>query len=121
RALELANSLGARRYQAIVLTVLAEASLSLGRTAEAHERNEQALKFARETGMRFMGPFILALKARMEGDPIERDEYRAEGQGLLDQGGVGHSPIGYHRLGIEDTLARGELGKTREERESGAH
>jgi hypothetical protein len=89
-------------------------SLSLGRTAEAHDRNEQALLFARETGMRFMGPYILALKARMESDPIKRDEYRAEGQALLDQGGFGHSPIGYHRLGIEDTLARGEWERTRE-------
>jgi len=113
RALTLASSLGARRYQGILLTVLAEVSLSLGRTAEAHDRNEQALLFARETGMRFMGPYILALKARMESDPIKRDEYRAEGQGLLDQGGVGHSPIGYHRLGIEDTLARGEWEKAR--------
>ena len=64
RALALATSLGARRYQAVLLTVLGEVSLSFGRTAEAHDRNEQALLFARETGMRFIGPFILALKAR---------------------------------------------------------
>ena len=49
----------------------------------------------------------------MEGDPIKREEYRTEGQWLLEQGGVGHSPIGYHRLGIEDTLARGEWERTR--------
>ena len=113
RALALANSLGARRYQAILLTVLGEVSLTLGRTAEAHERNEQALVFARETGLRFMGPYIFALKALMESDPIKREAYRTEGQGLLEQGGVGHSPIGYHRLGIEDTLARGEWERTR--------
>ena len=63
--------------------------------------------------MRFFGPYILALKALMEGDPIKREEYRTEGQGLIDQGGVGHSPIGYHRLGIEDTLTRGEWERTR--------
>jgi len=113
RALALANGLGARRYHAILLTVLGEVSLALGRTAEAHDRNEQALLFARETGMRFFGPYILALKALMEGDPIKREEYRTEGQGLIDQGGVGHSPIGYHRLGIEDTLTRGEWERTR--------
>ena len=113
RALALATSLGARRYQAILLTVLGEVSLSLGRTAEAHDRNEQALLFARETGMRFIGPFILALKARMESDPVKREQYRSEGQRLIDQGGVGHSPIAYHRLGIEDTLARGEWERTR--------
>jgi class 3 adenylate cyclase/tetratricopeptide (TPR) repeat protein len=113
RALPIATSLGARRYQAILLTILAEVSLSLGRSTEAHDRNEQALTFARETGMRFMGPYILALKARMESDPGKREEYRAEGQHLIDQGGVGHSPIGYHRLGIEDTLSRGEWERTR--------
>ncbi len=113
RALVLATSLGARRYQAVLLTVLGEVSLSFGRTAEAHDRNEQALLFARETGMRFIGPFILALKARMESDPVKREQYRSEGQRLIDQGGVGHSPIAYHRLGIEDTLSRGEWERTR--------
>jgi tetratricopeptide (TPR) repeat protein len=88
RALALANRLGARRYQAILLTVLGEVSLSLGRKGEAHDRNDQALRCARETGMRFFGPYILALKALMEGNPVKREEYRTEGQGLIDQGGA---------------------------------
>jgi tetratricopeptide (TPR) repeat protein len=113
RALLLAESLGAKRYQGILLTVLAEALFALGRPAEAHERNEQALALARATGMRFWGPFVLGMKARMHDDPREREKYRAEAETLLAEGSIGHSPIGYHRVGIEDSLARGEWERTR--------
>ena len=112
-ALEQATSLGARRYQVVLLTVLAQTLFETGRAAEAHERNEEALVLANETGTRFGGPFIFALKARMEDDPRERERCRAEAETFLDEGGVGHSPIGYHRIGIDDTLARGEWVRAR--------
>ena len=44
----------------------------------------------------------------MQDDPRERERYRREAEVLIVQGGVGHSPIGYRRHGIEDALARGE-------------
>ena len=49
----------------------------------------------------------------MHDDLREREKHRAEAEALLAEGSIGHSPIGYHRVGIEDTLARGEWEKTR--------
>ena len=112
-ALAQAKSLGARRYQVILLTVLAETLFSTGCAAEAHERNEEGFVLAHETDMRFGGPFIYALKARMQDDPGERERARAEAEAFLAEGAVGHSPIGYHRIGIDDTLARGEWERMR--------
>jgi tetratricopeptide (TPR) repeat protein len=112
-ALAQARSIGARRYQVILLTVLAETLFATGSAAEAHERNEEAFVLAHETGVRFGGPFIYALKARMQDDPGERERARAEAEALLAGGAVGHSPIGYHRIGIDDTLARGEWERMR--------
>ena len=52
-ALAQAASLGARRYQVVLLTVLAETLFATGRAAEAHERNEEAFVLAHETGIAF--------------------------------------------------------------------
>jgi tetratricopeptide (TPR) repeat protein len=108
RALALAEALGARRYQALLLASLAESLLATGNPAEAGVRNERALALARETGMRFCGPYVLALRTRMQDDPHERARSRAEAEALIAEGGVGHGPIGYHRVCIDDALARGE-------------
>jgi hypothetical protein len=106
-------NLGARRYQVVLLTVLGETLFATGRAAEAHERNEEAFVLAHETGMRFGGPFIFALRARMQDDSAERERARARAEAFLEEGGVGHSPIGYHRIGIDDTLVRGEWERAR--------
>ena len=112
-ALVLATNLGARRFQAIIATGLSEALFARGRTDEARQRNEQALAYGRESGNRFFGPVILSFEARMQDDPTERERCRAEAEALLADGGIGHSPIAYHRIGIEDALARGEWERMR--------
>ena len=108
RGLALAEAIGARRYQSTILLAMAEAALGLGRTGEAHERVERALALARETGMRFCGPLVLGLKARISDDARDREHCRAEAETLLAQGCVGHNSIGYYRYAIEDALARCE-------------
>jgi tetratricopeptide (TPR) repeat protein len=108
RGLALAEAIGARRYQSTILFALADAALGLGRWDEAHERVERALALARETGMRFCGPLILGLNARLHDDARAREQCRAEAEALLAQGCVGHNPIGYYRYAIEDAIARGE-------------
>ena len=72
RARSLAVTIGARRYQGILLLAMAECSLGSGRRDEALERIDQALAVSRETGMRFCGPMILAIKARLHDDADER-------------------------------------------------
>ncbi len=113
RSLALAETLGARRYQALLLCVLAETRFMQGDLEGAHERNARALVLARETGMAFCGPLVLALAARMLEAGPERERCRDEVLAMLRQGALGHSQIGFHRLGIDDALARGEWGRAR--------
>ena len=108
RGLVLAEAIGARRYEATLLTVLSEIEFAMGRTDEARERIERALALFRDTGMRFWGPMALGIRARMQDDERERERDRAEAEAILAQGCASHNHIGYHRRGIDDTLARGE-------------
>ena len=106
--LALAEAIGARRYQLTLRLAMAEVAFATERVDEAREHVERALALSRETGMRFCGPLLLGLKARLHDDARDRERCRAEAEALLAQGCVGHNPIGYHRYGIEDALARGE-------------
>src|SRR4029453_6125674 len=96
QALALAEALGGRRYQALLLCLIAEARFQRGDVVGARERNRRALALARDTGMRFCGPLILGLDAKMQESGPERDRLRDEAEALITVGGVGHSPIGYH-------------------------
>jgi tetratricopeptide (TPR) repeat protein len=108
RGLALADAIGAKRYVAMVLAEHAEALLALGRADEARSEVERGLALFRETGMRFWGPMALGLRARMQDDPRARERDREEAETLLAQGSASHNHIGYHRIGIDDALARGE-------------
>lgn len=114
RGLALAEAIGARRYQTTILLAMAEAAFAHGRSDEAHERIERALALSRETGMRFCGPLLLGLKARLQDDAREREQCCIEAEALLAKGCVGHNAIGYYRYGIEDALARGEWSRVLE-------
>ncbi len=108
RALALAEAIGARRYQGALLTELAEVELAQGHADAARAWIGHALSLFQESGMRFWGPMALALSARLHDDVRERERARAEAEAVLAQGCASHNHIGYHRIGIEDALARGE-------------
>jgi hypothetical protein len=59
-------------------------------------------------GMGFWGPTALGLRARMQDDERERKRDRAEAEAILAQGCLSHNHVGYHRFGLDDSLARGE-------------
>jgi len=107
-ALILAEAIGARRYQGALLTELAEVELAQGRAKRAQARIGHALARLRESGMRFWGPMALAISARLSDDACERERARAEAETVLAQGCASHNHIGYHRIGIDDALARAE-------------
>ena len=108
RGLALAEAIGARRYRRRCSpSVPRPCSRWVARTRRARTV-ERALALFRETGMRFWGPMALALRARLQDDERERERDRAEAEALLAQGCASHNHIGYHRIGIEDALARGE-------------
>ena len=61
--------------------------------------------------MAFWGPTALGLRARMHDDERARERDRAEAEAILAAGCLSHNHVGYHRFGIEDALARGELAR----------
>jgi hypothetical protein len=88
RGLALAETIGARRFQSIVLGGLAACALAAGRWHDARERIERALGLARETGMGFCGPLAgSGPPARRRGERAVPDE--AE---LLAQAAIRPSP-----------------------------
>jgi class 3 adenylate cyclase/tetratricopeptide (TPR) repeat protein len=108
RGLELASAIGAKRYEATLLTELAEVDLLTGRRIEAGEHVDRALALFREIGMGFWGPTALGLRARLRDDERERERDREEAEVILAKGCLSHNHIGYHRFGIDDALERGE-------------
>jgi class 3 adenylate cyclase/tetratricopeptide (TPR) repeat protein len=108
RGLELASAIGAKRYEATLLTELAEVDFAGGDAVAAREHVDRALAVFRELGMGFWGPTALGLRARLQDDERERARDRAEAEAILAAGCLSHNHIGYHRSGIEDALERGE-------------
>jgi class 3 adenylate cyclase/tetratricopeptide (TPR) repeat protein len=108
RGLALSSAIGAKRYEATLLTELAEVDFATGRTAEAREHVDRAIALFREMGMGFWGPTALGVRARMQDDERERMRDRAEAEAILAQGCLSHNHVGYHRSGLDDALARGE-------------
>ena len=109
RGLALASAISAKRYEATLLTELAEVDFATGRTAEARAHVDHAIALFREIGMAFWGPTALGLRARMHDDENARERDRAEAEAILAKGCLSHNHVGYHRFGIDDALARGEL------------
>ena len=108
RALQLAESLGARRYEAILVGALAECDLAAGRISEARESIERAVALARETGIGFCGPWILGIKLRILDDPREIERCTAEAEAVLAGPAMSHNHVAYRRNAIEDALTRGQ-------------
>ena len=115
RGLVLAEAIGAQRYQAMLLFAMAESALERGRADEARDAIEHSLALSRETGMRFCGPLLLGVKARLEEDAGVRAHCHGEAEALLAQGGPGHNAIGYYRYVLEDAIARREWSRALEQ------
>ena len=112
RSRALAEALGARRYLAVIHAHQAECALALGRVDEARDCLAGGLALARETGMGFCGLMLLALLLRMAHDPAQRAALKTEANLVLARGCVAHSHFSYHRLCIDDAIARREWAET---------
>jgi class 3 adenylate cyclase/tetratricopeptide (TPR) repeat protein len=103
-ALDLARQLGARRFESEGLQFLGRVRHAQGRRAEGLDLIREALAISRETGMAFMGPWILADLALVTDDPDERRATLAEGEGLLAAGSLSHNHLWFHPAAIETSL-----------------
>ncbi|HVF16880.1 MAG TPA: AAA family ATPase [Steroidobacteraceae bacterium] len=90
-AVEFAQRVGARRFQAECTGMLAVVSLAEGDKTTAMRLITDAVAIARDTGMSYCGPVLLSVMARATDDPVQRAAVLREGENLLADGCVSHS------------------------------
>jgi DNA-binding SARP family transcriptional activator len=113
RSLDLAKQLGARRFQAESLGILAATMMIDGPNEAALQLVQEALQIARETGMTYCGPTLLSLAARASADDAQCTALLAEGETLLAQGCVSHSYFEFYGNAIEVSLRKKRPDETR--------
>jgi tetratricopeptide (TPR) repeat protein len=104
QALDLARQLAARRFEAEALHFLGAVRHAQGRQAEALDLVRQGLVIGRETGMAFMGPWMLADLALATKDVDERQAALAEAEALLAAGSVSHNHLWFYAIAIDSSL-----------------
>ena len=104
RILELAEQIGARRFEAEAMVAQAAILALAGRKADALDLTRRGLKVARETGIQFIGPDLLGQLAVLTDDDALRRQSLAEGEELLRAGSIGHNHLRFNRHAIEASL-----------------
>jgi tetratricopeptide (TPR) repeat protein len=105
RGLDLANYLGANRFVPFLTIHLAQARyLRQGYRAESVAMLEAALEIARETGIGFLGPWVLGTLALVADDIALSRAALAEGEQLLAGDCVGHNYFAFYPRAIEVAL-----------------
>ncbi len=103
-ALEKARALGARRYESILLPLIAIEHFMLGRHDAAEETVREAMTIAEETGPGFCGAIICGIAARVERTAERRAAAIARGEELLRQTGLSHNHIWFRFYAIDWAL-----------------
>jgi len=104
RARALTQQLGALRFEAENLAYEAKLERRAGHPGQACALLSRALDLARETGLGYMGPSILAELALCRADPAARLAALDEGEKLLAGGSVGHNHLQFYRDAIDTAL-----------------
>jgi class 3 adenylate cyclase/tetratricopeptide (TPR) repeat protein len=104
RAKELIEKIGARRFMARALQYEGKIALCEGHEAKALATFHEALAISRETGIQYVGPSLLADIAITTEDAEERRAALAEGEALLQGGGLGHNYFEFYGLAIDTSL-----------------
>ena len=114
RGLELAEKLGAKRFEPFLKETVARIRLQEGRTNEAAEIAEAALAQLRDLdAMSFIGPWLLSTVALTTSDAARRAEVLAEGEARLQAGSVGHNYFRFHCHAMEANANVGNWGEVR--------
>jgi class 3 adenylate cyclase/tetratricopeptide (TPR) repeat protein len=108
RGIEQARALGAKRYVAIQLPLLAQVRHAQGRHDEAEAAVREAMAIAEETGPGFCGAIICGVAACVERDPERQRAALARGEELLRQTGLSHNHIWFRLFAIDWALPRGD-------------
>lgn len=104
KALQLAKQLGARRFYAECLGIVASTMITPEERAEGLQLVEEGLQISREIGLYYCGPSLLGILARLTPDPARRADALAEGETLLAGGCVSHSYLEFYQQAIEVSI-----------------
>jgi tetratricopeptide (TPR) repeat protein len=108
QALALARRLGAANFEAQTLRFLGRLAAVEGNKSDARKFLDQAIGVVRTVGMTFIGPTVLAQRAAVSDDPVERRSALAEAESILDAGCVSHNHFWFAQLAIDQCLAAHE-------------
>jgi DNA-binding SARP family transcriptional activator len=104
RTVDHAERLGARRFHAEALGLIALSHVLQGDRTEGRRIVEEGIAIAREAGMAYCGPILLGILARATDDPPQRADALREGEALLADGSVSHSYFEFYANAIEVSL-----------------
>jgi tetratricopeptide (TPR) repeat protein len=109
-ALDLARKLGARRYEAILLCVLAEVRSAQQRKQEAEAMLQDAYAIGAETGYGFCGPIICSEFALLKGASAEGRGWIERGIEMLATARLAHNDIFFRKAAIDWGIGAGDWG-----------
>lgn len=107
RAQTLVQGLGARRFEAMNLNDEATILNAAGQRSEATELLRRGIALSRQTGLSFLGPWLLGHFAFTVEDPLERRAALAEGEDILRNGAVSPNHFWFYRYAIQASLNDG--------------
>jgi hypothetical protein len=88
--------------------IIARILVHVGECRRAAEILERSWSTAKETGVTFVGPFVLGLLAFASDEPGRRGEALHDGQTILDRGCVSHNYFWFYRYAMELRQAEGD-------------
>ena len=109
RAIEMAQRLGARRFDPVNQVIIAKVALIDGRRDEAIALAEEAVATTLETGPRFAGPMALGTLALVSNSEEVRRQAISEGLAILDSECVSHNYLWFYRDAMEACLLAGNF------------
>ncbi len=113
RGLALARQLGARRFEAELMTLQGHAIGELGGAADAQVLLQRASSLALEVARTYCGPWCLGIQALHTPNAERAREILAQGEALLAGGCVSHNYLEFRRAAIEFSLRHGDVREAR--------
>ena len=111
RGLDLAELLGANRFKPFLMIHLARSQfIQQGPGRDNTEMVRQALAISRETGIGFLGPWVLGTLGLVADDCEESQAALAEGEQLLAGDCVGHNYYAFYPDAMEAAIRCGDWG-----------
>jgi tetratricopeptide (TPR) repeat protein len=105
RGLDLAEQLGANRFKPFLMIQLARSHfIQKGSQSEITEMMQRALEISRETGIGFLGPWVLGTLALVGADAEANWAALAEGEQILAGDCVGHNYYAFYPNAMEVAL-----------------